>query len=376
VSFDSSLAFVRTATDNRGRKIFLDLPFSLRIRLSHDPVNGRLCFRGYEDRTGIGEPLLLPNIFSVQEREMIVNLVDASNPTIKTVWADIVGKLYRTCLNPNGLDLNGDGVADEAMLSGLRRVNGKIVPEEFGDGPKALTAADPTVAPALPDPGKAVAFSATGSSQHLKIENPRGSPGADGKVPRLQGSFSIEFWMRPQSGTTDTNILVRLGANPLKALRIGYRSGYMTFEFNTQRLRSDEPVATADRDAWQHYAFVYDADAQRATIFRNGLVAGTAVLRRRPGGVPPAVRRPPGRDPSLGRRGARVLEDPCQRQQEGPHRPDRPRRLLAVRHRHRGVGSRRERAGPGGRLRGVTGLRGAERQPGALRHPAALRHPG
>lgn len=276
VSFDSSLAFVRTATDNRGRKIFLDLPFSLRIRLSYDPVNGRLCFRGYEDRTGIGEPLLLPNIFSVQEREMIVNLVDASNPTIKTVWADIVGKLYRTCLNPNGLDLNGDGVADEAMLSGLRRVNGKIVPEEFGDGPKALTAADPTVAPALPDPGKAVAFSATGSSQHLKIENPRGSPGADGKVPRLQGSFSIEFWMRPQSGTTDTNILVRLGANPLKALRIGYRSGYMTFEFNTQRLRSDEPVATADRDAWQHYAFVYDADAQRATIFRNGLVAGTA----------------------------------------------------------------------------------------------------
>ena len=276
VPFDSSLYFARTAIDNRGRKIFLDLPFSLRVRLSQDPINGRLCFRGYEDRTGIGEPLLLPNILTPLERDTLINLVSPSDPAVQTGWADIVRKLYLACLNPNGLDLNKDGRPDEAMLSGLQQVNGKVVPEEFGDGPKALTAADASVSPALPDPGKAVAFSATGTSQYLKIENPRGTPDADGKVPRLRGSFSIEFWMRPQYGTTETNTLVRLGANPLKALRVGYRSGYMTFEFNTQRLRSDERVATADRDAWQHYAFVYDAHAQRATIFRNGLVAGSA----------------------------------------------------------------------------------------------------
>jgi hypothetical protein len=276
VPFSSALEFTRTATDNRGRKIFLDLPFSLRVRLSYDPVNGRLCFRGYEDRTGIGEPLLLPNIMSAPERQTIVDLVDSSNAIKKQVWSEFVGKLYRVCLNPNGLDLNGDGTPDEAMLSGLRRLDNKIVPEEFGDGPKALTAADPSVAPALPDPGKAVAFSASGTSQHLKIENPRGSADADGKVPRLRGTFSIEFWMRPRFGTTETSTLVRLGANPLKALRVGYRSGHMTFEFNTQRLRSEELVATADRDVWQHYAFVYDSEAQRATIFRNGLVAGSA----------------------------------------------------------------------------------------------------
>ena len=109
----------------------------------------------------------------------------------------------------------------------------------------------------------------------MVVPQPKGQAGPDGLAPGLRGSFTVEFWLRTAPGSTGTNTLVRLGRD-LNALRIGYRAGRMYFEFSTQRASTEEPVLASDLNAWAHYAFVYDADAQTATIYRNGVVAGYA----------------------------------------------------------------------------------------------------
>ncbi|MEY3275962.1 MAG: hypothetical protein RL153_1228, partial [Verrucomicrobiota bacterium] len=280
---------IRTATDSRGRQVFLDLPYALRVRLSFDPVNKRLCLGGYEDRTGIGEPLVLPNILSDSERNTIKALAASATGTQRISFLVGVDALYDLCRNPNRLDLDGNGAADKSLLVGLtygtnvtsllvgnvRRTLTNAVPEVFSSGPKALTAADASVPPALASPGKALRFSPS-FSQSLRIDRPKGVPGSDGLAPGLRGSFTLEFWLRNAAGSSTDNTLVRLGTNPLKAMKAGYRSGYFHFEFNTQRVRTEDPVLASDMDAWVHYALVHDADAQSATIYRNGMAVGYA----------------------------------------------------------------------------------------------------
>ncbi len=278
---------IKTATDTRGRQVFVDLPYALRVRLSYDSGNKWLYFGGYEDRSAIGEPLVLPNILTPSERDTVKALADNASGLQKTQFTAAIDALYDFCRNPNRLDLNGDGVADQDLLVGLTYgtnvtrtiVNGvartltNAVPQVFGSGAKALTAADATVPPAMADPGKALAFPAT-SSQLLTINQPKGAVGTDGNVPGLNGSFTIEFWIYNQVGSTTDNTLVRLGGNSLKALKAGYRSGYMSFEFNTQRVRTEDAVLPSDINTWVHYAFVHDADAQTGAIYRNGVAVG------------------------------------------------------------------------------------------------------
>ncbi len=280
---------IKTATDTRGRQVFVDLPYAIRARLSYDAGNKWLYFGGYEDRSAIGEPLVLPNILTPSERDTVKALANSASGVSKTQFTGAIDALYDLCRNPNRLDLNGDGVADQALLVGLTygtnvtrvTINGvsrtltNAVPEVFGSGPKALTAADATVPPAMADPGKALAFPAT-SSQLLTINQPKGALGTDGNASGLNGSFTIEFWIYNQTGSTTDNTLVRLGGNSLKALKAGYRSGYMSFEFNTQRVRTEDPVLSSDINTWVHYAFVFDADAQTGAIYRNGNAVGFA----------------------------------------------------------------------------------------------------
>ncbi|MFM8418712.1 MAG: LamG-like jellyroll fold domain-containing protein, partial [Verrucomicrobiota bacterium] len=280
---------IKTATDARGRHLFVDLPYALRVRLSFDPFNKWLYLGGFEDRANIGEPLVLPNILTPSERDTIKALAANASGTQRTQFLAAVDALYDLCRNPNRLDLDGDGIADASLLVGLtygtnvtsvlvqgvRRIVTNAVPEVFAGGPKALTAADATVPPALASPGKALRFS-PGSSQHLRIDRPKGAPEANGLAPGLRGSFTMEFWVRNAAGSSTDNTLVRLGTNPLKALKAGYRSGYFLFEFNTQRVRTEDPVLESDMNAWVHYALVHDADAQSATIYRNGAAVGYA----------------------------------------------------------------------------------------------------
>ncbi len=49
------------------RQRFKDLPYYLKCRLSYDPLNRRLYFGGKLDESGVGEPLVLLNVMSVNE---------------------------------------------------------------------------------------------------------------------------------------------------------------------------------------------------------------------------------------------------------------------------------------------------------------------
>ena len=59
-------------TENvEGKLRFPDLPYSLRSRLFYDPTNEKLIFKGISYDPGIGEPLLLPNIMTVREKDLL-----------------------------------------------------------------------------------------------------------------------------------------------------------------------------------------------------------------------------------------------------------------------------------------------------------------
>ena len=118
-----------------GREFFPELPYVIRLRLSYDPVNRWLTFEGYLDESGVGEPLLLPNVMNERERDRIKQLVQGDSN-----WANMIDRLYDLTRNPNGVDLEpANGVPDQALRIGLTTdASGRVVPEEFGDLPKAL----------------------------------------------------------------------------------------------------------------------------------------------------------------------------------------------------------------------------------------------
>ena len=93
----------------------IKLPIALRKRLSYDPINKRLIFQGLYDATGAGEPLLLLNVMSKQDRAALLELDDGNtNPpnSSKTCapgagencsWDEAVQALFRLSRNPNGI---------------------------------------------------------------------------------------------------------------------------------------------------------------------------------------------------------------------------------------------------------------------------------
>ena len=164
---------IATAND-RGRLVFPDLPYPLRIRLFYDILNERLSFGGwYDPAFGTGEPLLLPNILSPRERDRIKQL-DGTN-TVSGFDQDI-DRLYDLTRNPNQVDVDRTNGPDKQLRVGLitqirdgfkEILIGPVVPgpntnfitwttnvltqpvgsrvtnvvqEQFGDLPKALTA--------------------------------------------------------------------------------------------------------------------------------------------------------------------------------------------------------------------------------------------
>jgi probable HAF family extracellular repeat protein len=125
---------------------FADLPWYLRIRLTYDPINQLLSFAGQmPEPTPGADPILLCNVMSLREREMIKQL-DGGTGT--TDFDRLIDQLYKLTRNPNMLTLNPPGVNpnlyDDAVLIGLTAVTNadgsiSIVPQTFGSGQKALT---------------------------------------------------------------------------------------------------------------------------------------------------------------------------------------------------------------------------------------------
>lgn len=204
---------------NGGKDSFPDLPYHLRSRLKFDPINKWLSWEGLDVDTGVGDPLVLINVMTIQERERIKQLSTDGN------FRKIIEALYDLTRNPNRLDINQDGVADRELLIGftyeytVRVTNStsplvivtnvittppsaanmavlsrRVVPERLSGVPKALTAGLP-FDPPMPAPGMAANFNGVNSS--ITVNNPGG----------MTDDFTIEFWMRTTNtaGTEDPN---------------------------------------------------------------------------------------------------------------------------------------------------------------------------
>lgn len=138
---------IATAPD-RGRQVFVDVPFPISIRLSYDPLQKTLHFRGYLESRAAGAPLLLVNVMTERERDRLLDL--SSDPDYQAA----ILELFRLTRNPNRLDLTGaeesrDGRPDDALLIGLDGTEideetgvkfGNVIHEDLGGQPKALTA--------------------------------------------------------------------------------------------------------------------------------------------------------------------------------------------------------------------------------------------
>jgi hypothetical protein len=119
----------------------IKLPINIRKRVSFDPIAQTLSFKGSLDDFGAGEPLLLLNVMSARERDMLLALSSNSN------YLTAVEDLYDLTRNPRQIDLNPrDGHPDKALLIGLNDNDADGVPEAFRvlGVPGALTAGSAT----------------------------------------------------------------------------------------------------------------------------------------------------------------------------------------------------------------------------------------
>ena len=158
------LADIRNQTDDRGRTVFPDLSFPLFTRLYSDPTQpNTLSFQGYYDASGVGDPILLPNVMSERERDRIFNLVPNTSSDFAN-WTNLVTSLYFLTRNPNQVDLFPvDGQPDQDLRLGLTtNGTGGVVLQQFEGVQQALTAGLAGVPPPLTNAGTALQMTGAG----------------------------------------------------------------------------------------------------------------------------------------------------------------------------------------------------------------------
>jgi subtilisin-like proprotein convertase family protein len=210
-------AEVQMQDGDGGKKIFPGLPYYLRSRLSYDPINRALSFAGTLDSTVLGEPLLLINVMSSQERARINQL--SSDPKFQS----ITRALYDLTRNPNRVDADHDGVPDQDLLTGFTSsyvtritnspgvfitnvfstypsnanmavVATNVVNESLGSGPKALTAGRPLPASY---PAFGSALSLDGNNGYVSLPaDPFGFP----STGTTNAPFTFECWFKTTNG--------------------------------------------------------------------------------------------------------------------------------------------------------------------------------
>ncbi len=110
-----------------GRLSFPDLPYFINRRLIYDPTAEKLIFRGVEEDTGLGEPLLLPNIMSEREKDIIKGIPGADSAWNGTTTG-AVDRLFaatRSASNVSG--------GPFALTAGMAEDEGYIVLAENDD---------------------------------------------------------------------------------------------------------------------------------------------------------------------------------------------------------------------------------------------------
>ena len=71
---------------------------TLQARLYYDPLTNKYVFRGIFDESGVGEPLLLPNVMSRAERDVLLSLSDTED------WQSAIREIFALARNPNGIE--------------------------------------------------------------------------------------------------------------------------------------------------------------------------------------------------------------------------------------------------------------------------------
>ncbi|MBX3027460.1 hypothetical protein KF840_21400 [bacterium] len=102
-------------------------------RLFYDATAKRLSIKGVFDDSGLGEPFLALNVMTARERDELKAL------STVPAWKTAVDALYMKSRNPNDVDADGDGMADDALDVGFTMRGNKVVAEQLL-GPKALSA--------------------------------------------------------------------------------------------------------------------------------------------------------------------------------------------------------------------------------------------
>lgn len=289
-----------------GKELFSQLPFILRSRLRYDPINHSLEFSGIlDEQSYAGEPLLLPNVLSSRERDLLKSLAEGDSD-----WADVVDDLYHLTRNPRGVDLDPFdlqpdqglrlGLAPQyvyaftetsvnpdtgrsstitrtnatlqhpagttiAKLPGYRIITTNVVTEPLGDLPKALTAGLAGIPSAQTSPGRALAFDGqTNSVVRLGAQTP-----LDARP------FTIEFWAR-RDRAGERRVILRAGnSSPRGRLAIGFTTlNQLYFEFDQTSPPSalTSPSYPGDTGHWVHWACSYDPVENLRVILRNGSI--------------------------------------------------------------------------------------------------------
>ncbi|MBL4671562.1 MAG: hypothetical protein JKX81_04825 [Arenicella sp.] len=100
-------------TFNRnGRDFFSNLPSILNGRLSYDPINNDLIFSGSITEPLVGDPQVLPNIMTAEERD----LIKAKVSTVPAFFS-AVDALYHKTRNPNDLSFGVDNQPDQGIYA-------------------------------------------------------------------------------------------------------------------------------------------------------------------------------------------------------------------------------------------------------------------
>ncbi|MBI1839469.1 MAG: LamG domain-containing protein, partial [Verrucomicrobia bacterium] len=276
-------------SNRSGKEFFDDLPPTLYPRLTYDPISKWILFSGLLDTTSFaGEPLLMPNVLSSRERDVIKGLSDSAT------WKGMIDKLYEITRNPNRVDLlpadqNPDASTDSTVGNptpglrlGLIKVGDRIVPESFGGGPKALTAGLSTVPPATEQP--LFALSLDGSQAYADL-----TPGiVIGPV------FTQEAWLYPKPTASASNLIFGVAGNVAAALRPPslylYQGNRLLGGFGDGKVwRSFSTPAVITPNAWNHVAVTFDGSIYKvfvnavmvySTAAFDGLTPATTPLTR------------------------------------------------------------------------------------------------
>ena len=96
----------------------IKLPSHIRSRVAYDILNNKLMFKGIFDESGVGDPLLLLNVMSADERKRLKKLDGGDGTEAATsekqclgidedcTWDEAIEALYRLTRNPNRLDID------------------------------------------------------------------------------------------------------------------------------------------------------------------------------------------------------------------------------------------------------------------------------